>query len=321
MKRLAAGLLAILFIQTTLLRADLPPAPGEIVLELDIVNETMTAYANNAPPCDPDFPFTCGVTEQGVTIESPLGNLNLRTTTTTGFFTGLIFISSTSQYVEQFFLSTVPIDGTFDLTGLYNFNAGADAGLSLQLKDLFSDIFFAEIIIVDSLCDFNDDSLCDVTDMNLMFAKGDLVAGTPTFAGDLMDMNDDLVINQIDIDRWLDEAATENGYSSAYERGDSDDLGAIVTAQRDVDITDFNALASNFDPSGSNGSMNTWNFGNFDGDHDIDITDFNFLASNFAPSGYATQSIPEPQSLMLLGLALMACLAKRSREPSVTPDD
>jgi len=43
--------------------------------------------------------------------------------------------------------------------------------------------------------------------------------------------------------------------------------------------------------------------GKFDGDDDIDITDFNSLASNFAPTGYATPTVPEPRALVLAFLA------------------
>ena len=43
---------------------------------------------------------------------------------------------------------------------------------------------------------------------------------------------------------------------------------------RDVDVTDFNVLASHFDPAGdgypNNGPF--WDEGNFDGDDDTDIT-------------------------------------------------
>ena len=41
---------------------------------------------------------------------------------------------------------------------------------------------------------------------------------------------------------------------------------------------------------------------------DVDITDFNFLASNFAPDGYGASAVPEPSSLLLalLGLMLLA---------------
>ena len=69
---------------------------------------------------------------------------------------------------------------------------------------------------------------------------------------------------------------------------------------KDVDIMDFNTLATNFDPSGNNSATNDWTSADFDVDGDIDITDFNSLASNFAPGGYGSaNSIPEPSTIVL----------------------
>ena len=82
--------------------------------------------------------------------------------------------------------------------------------------------------------------------------------------------------------------------------GDSD-------GDQDVDSTDFNSLATHFDPDGAT-APHSWTEGNFDGDDDIDITDFNFLAANFAPDGYGASAVPESSSLLLtlLGLMLLA---------------
>ena len=76
----------------------------------------------------------------------------------------------------------------------------------------------------------------------------------------------------------------------------------------DIDITDFNILASNFDDTGANAETNNWTTADFDADGDIDITDFNFLAANFADTGYGentTGQVPEPTTwlLTLIGLA------------------
>ena len=73
-----------------------------------------------------------------------------------------------------------------------------------------------------------------------------------------------------------------------------------------MDITDFNLLATNFDPSGSS-LPNLWNDGNSDGDNDVDITDFNALATNYSPGGYGPAAVPEPASvcLLLVGLLLL----------------
>jgi len=85
----------------------------------------------------------------------------------------------------------------------------------------------------------------------------------------------------------------------AARSGDTD-------GDRDVDITDFNTLATNFDPVGSNGSY-SWTRANFDGDRDIDITDFFSLSSNFSPAGYAVQAqvVPEPTGILCWAVALV----------------
>ncbi len=73
---------------------------------------------------------------------------------------------------------------------------------------------------------------------------------------------------------------------------------------RDVDITDYNYLASNFDPDETT-VPHPWIKGNFDSDYDVDITDYNYLASHFAPEGYGVSAIPEPSALFLVAFALV----------------
>jgi len=304
MKQIANSLIAVLMVPA-FTYAQLLPELGEATLELNMVDETLTLFANKAP-CGND-PTCLGIFT--TTLTSPMANLNIRSGPL-GIVLGLTTGTKNDKYVE-FSPAFVNVDGTFDLSILYNFSAGIDPGLSYRGEGF--EIFDANVVVIESLCDFSNDSMCDVADINMMFAKGNLVTEVSTASGDRFDMNDDLVINQTDIDLWLDEAATENGYSSPYKRGDTDGLGAVFSALRDVDITDFNALAANFDPSGSNALTNTWDLGNFDGDDDIDITDFNFLGTNFASSGYGVQTIPEPHALVLLTFALITCLAKRPR--------
>ena len=150
-------------------------------------------------------------------------------------------------------------------------------------------------------CDFTPDATCDVADINQMFEAGNLVTGVAVWPStDRLDLTYNNTLNAADITEWLSQAATENGHSSPYLRGDTE-------LDRNVDITDFNSLATNFDPDGST-APHSWLEGNFDGDNDIDITDFNFLASNFAPDGYGASAVPEPSSLLLalLGLMLLA---------------
>jgi len=150
-------------------------------------------------------------------------------------------------------------------------------------------------------CDFTPDAACELADINQMFQAGNLVTGV-AISGDTdrLDLVDNDVIDAADITEWLAQAATANGHDSPYLRGDTE-------LDRDVDITDFNALASHFDPTEDGDPQNGpfWNEGNFDGDDDTDITDFNLLAANFSPSGYATSAIPEPSTMLLALLALI----------------
>ena len=89
------------------------------------------------------------------------------------------------------------------------------------------------------------------------------------------------------------------------KKGDAD-------GDRDVDITDFNTLAVNFDPFRANAETNDWVTADFDIDGDVDITDFNSLAIHFAPFGYAVaapQSVPEPHGWMTVVSALAMLFA------------
>lgn len=166
-------------------------------------------------------------------------------------------------------------------------------------------------------CDLNSDAVCDVADINQMFSQGNLAAGVSTTSGNTADLNGDHQINSADINVWLETAASFNGYTTSYLHGDTDDLGKVSPQQRDVDITDFNALATNFAPVGDGDPTNGpfWDQGNFDGDDDIDITDFNALATNFVPMGYggSTASIPEPAGLLLIMTALVVLARQRWR--------
>ena len=193
---------------------------------------------------------------------------------------------------------------------LIDFELGGGSG------DLFNYTgdFYTEDLL--NLCDFNNDNLCRVADLRIMMAQGDLVAGVPVGAGNQFDLNSNNIINQADLRQWLSLAGTENGYASPFLRGDTDGVGSIFPAPRTVDITDFDNFLNGF-----TGSCLNWRCGNFNGDNDVDITDFsNHFLPNFIMTGGGTygpnQSIPEPSTLLLLGmggllLAYLCC--RRSR--------
>ena len=189
---------------------------------------------------------------------------------------------------------------TFADASVFGLDVDIDALAAVPLAGNDLTDVLAAFAVPEPFCDFNGNSLCDVADVNLMFAQGDLVIGKSVFAGNQYDLDNDLDIDNQDVDLWLAMAATENGYGTPFRRGDTDDIGPGT--MRDVDITDFNALASNFTPVGDGDPTNGpfWHEANFDGDDDTDITDFNFVVTNVAPTGSGgTAAIPEPSSIAL----------------------
>lgn len=74
----------------------------------------------------------------------------------------------------------------------------------------------------------------------------------------------------------------------------------------DVDSVDLAALGLNWSPGGLDG---TWAGGDFDSDGDVDAADLATLGLEWAPGGV---TVPEPSSLLLLGLGSLALLRRRA---------
>jgi hypothetical protein len=147
-------------------------------------------------------------------------------------------------------------------------------------------------------CDFDSNGDCGTSDLTLMFQAGNLVTGVATSAStEKFDLVDDGTLDAADLSEWLVQAATDNGHGSAYLRGDTD-------LDRDVDLTDYNRLAANFDPNGIR-APHFWDNANSDGDADIDLSDYNALTANFNAIGYGTVPVPEPTATLLAVLGLM----------------
>ena len=100
-------------------------------------------------------------------------------------------------------------------------------------------------------------------------------------------------------------------------RGDSVGVDGLKAgdANRDgqVNIADFNILADKFGDAGTFG----WNDGDFNSSGSVNIADFNLLADAFgdpASPAPAIAAVPEPASVVLLGLAAAGGLAIRRRQ-------
>ncbi len=161
-------------------------------------------------------------------------------------------------------------------------------------------------------CDFNSDVQCDITDLNTLLLEGPVAPGVAVVPGvnDQFDLTGNGVIDNQDVDAWLALAATENGLSSPYKRGDGN-LDGIV------DGTDFGVWnAHKF--------MSTllWDQGNFNGDAVADGGDFGIWNMNKFTSSDGTSAVPEPAAgclCLVLGLyAASSLVRQRAFSPSGT---
>ena len=172
-------------------------------------------------------------------------------------------------------------------------------------NQLLADAIYHQFFNAELDCDFDSNDVCDVADIDTLFASGNLSQGVPVPPGDvILDINADDVIDLFDVDQWLADAATENGFLSPFLRGDANLDGS-------VDAADLNALALNWRGSGA-----AWSEGDFTGEGNVDATDLNSLALNWRSSVRlaAAPSVPEPcGSHLALHFVLTAIAFVRAR--------
>ena len=147
-------------------------------------------------------------------------------------------------------------------------------------------------------CDFDLDGDCNVNDINMLLATGDLVTGVSDVGGGnaTFDLNGDGVINLVDLDRWLADAATQNGFASPYLQGDAD-LDGVVGSQ-DLNVLGINWLKSD----------QVWSSGDFNGDGFSNAADLNLVGINWlqsVPSAASPESVPEPFGIVNLGFIIL----------------
>ena len=291
-------------------------------------------------PDESEFALMGGIAsyDQTYTIEGSLGldvDFDANVASFVDVDATLFLLQNTGPNVSGF-LHGESLDSVFNLTGAtgtvidattFSFTSVDDQGFTVSLDvslmpmsltlvgenvpeccDLFSyEIDAVADLVPDEsvVCDFNGDNVCNTADIDLMFASGDLVAGLPVPPADaVFDLNADGVLNTLDSDQWLSRAATENGFDSPYLKGDSN-LDGIV------DATDLNALALSWQ-----GSEKVWSDGDFTGEGISNAADLNLHGSNWRQTIHldaVAKSVPEPSSIILLGVAAIFGLSIRRK--------
>ena len=118
--------------------------------------------------------------------------------------------------------------------------------------------------------DFNEDGVVDLIDVNLLTAEADLPTGLLVPLADAkFDLTGDDVVNSADLDQWLADAATINGFGSPYLKGDAN-------LDVDVDVWAFDGTGDAQVLSSNLGTMSgmVWGDADFNGDGDVDVWAF-----------------------------------------------
>ena len=157
--------------------------------------------------------------------------------------------------------------------------------------------------------DFDRDNDVDQSDVALFKSKltvrGQQVA-------DALDLKFDLTGNNA-VD-WKDVKTLQQFY--AFPDGDAN-------IDRSVNLSDFNALASNFGQS-----ARLWTHGDFNGDEVVNLIDFNILASHFGQSASGPTvtpddwarlgaAVPEPAAAAMLSLITTSLVLRRRQRRAV----
>ena len=162
--------------------------------------------------------------------------------------------------------------------------------------------------------DFNCDGNVDVVDVNLLTAVGDLTVGIAEVpATEKFDLIDDGTIDTLDLDKWRADAATVNGFGSAYFLGDANVDG-------DVDVFQFDGTGDAQILTSNLGTLSgaVWGDGDFNADGDVDVFEFGgggdaqLLTSNLgSTSDTGVSAVPEPSTVTLFLLCLVGGLLRR----------
>ncbi len=189
-------------------------------------------------------------------------------------------------------------DGDKDDTAIrFNFSNEELDALVAFLQTLTDENFLTDPKFSDPFvlpCDFNDDEMCGINDLNLLLAEGPVVTGVSvTVDNGLFDLDGDGVIDNADVAVWLRQAAESHGLASAYSVGDANLDGVVDGLDFDVWFT------------GRFGTTTDWDGGDFNGDGVVDVSDFNRWNESRATSSLPSEHLPEPATLWLFLVGAM----------------
>lgn len=180
-----------------------------------------------------------------------------------------------------------------------NFSTPRDADAAWNESNGYANLQFTnEFTGSDLDCDFDANGTCDLDDIDALTveaAPGD--STNPDF-----DLDGDGQVGDSDIAAWLQLAGPENGFDT-FLYGDANLNGT-------VDATDLNAIGISWGMQ----DENRWSRGN-SGGSGVAADDLNRLALNWqmssTPLATSQAAVPEPTSLVLIGIGLCALLSYR----------
>jgi hypothetical protein len=139
--------------------------------------------------------------------------------------------------------------------------------------------------------DLNGDTLVNAADIDLEAAAIRADSSDPRY-----DLNGDGLVNQADQD-YLVKKILGTAYGDA-------------NLDRAVDFLDFQALLNHWQAANAG-----WAGGDFNGDGVVDFLDFQTLLNNWNPAGTFDLQVPEPTTLLLLGLGGLAVIGRKGMCP------
>lgn len=205
--------------------------------------------------------------------------------------------------------------GTIDNSNGINDPVNMEGSVGLTMADIFSSVspslihsfgLFDNFRIVRGIgdieptadVDFDDDGNVDTADIDGLVAA--IIDGGNDAS---FDLNGDLAVDAVDLDAWLTEAATVNGFAEPYLKGDANLSGM-------VDSEDLNAVGINWQQD-----VTAWSNGDFTADGIVNSSDLNEVGVNWQQGiSPAASVVPEPSSSTLVLMMLMiGALVRRRR--------